>query len=116
MKINPQLITPEIYNKIFNEHETILISKLRFIAHDLMIEMGRRNNVSVENRKCICGQVETEEHFLSHCNLYNDIRNNFSITNQNIDILLSSIHYVKYISAITYKRKLIRDRSTHQLA
>ena len=45
-----------------------------------MIEQGRYNQISRENRHCLlCGsnQIEDEIHFLFHCSKYSIIRNNF---------------------------------------
>ena len=57
-----------------------MLVKLRISNHKLMIEIGRYNQVSKDNRTCpICGsnQIEDETHFLFYCSKYSSIRNEF---------------------------------------
>ena len=60
-----------------------LITKIRISAHSLAIETGRycKPNIAANERFCkFCkDQVEDEIHFLLHCPLYKDFRENNSI-------------------------------------
>ena len=54
--------------------------KLRISKHKLMIELGRYNQITRDNRNCpFCGsnQIEDEIHFLFHCSKCSLISNNF---------------------------------------
>ena len=55
-----------------------VICKLRISAHPLRIECGRYKNIQRSDRICLyCsqGKVEDEQHFISECSLYENIRN-----------------------------------------
>ena len=81
LQINPSLETPNIYKNINKHSDVSMIAGLRTSSHNLQIEMGRRTRTPKEERKCICGEVEDEEHFSLRCNLYTDIRRNHSVKN-----------------------------------
>ena len=58
------------------------IAKLRCSSHNLQIEKGRHINQPREQRLCrLCNsiEIETEEHFLLGCSLYQYLRNKFNI-------------------------------------
>ena len=64
--INPTLSQPKIYS--FNT-TTVKLQKttqLRLISHTLKIESGRHRRpvIPKQDRTCICGEVEDEEHFV----------------------------------------------------
>ena len=69
----------------FNMRKTI--AKLRCSNHCLEIEKGRHRNILKEDRYCnICtGKqiIEDEEHFLTKCNLYEDLKTKYQITSDN---------------------------------
>ena len=95
--------------------------KLRINNHKLMIEIGRYNQTTKDNRHCPfcgCNVIEDEVHFLFQCPTYSMIRNKFyykvktlipNITqlpvNGLINELMNSSNYsinilfIKYISA-----------------
>ena len=79
LEVNPHLQTPKIYNDVHRRNDVCMVSKLRTSAHNLQIEMGRRTGTARENRKCHCGQVEDEHHFLVQCPSYIDIRVKYNI-------------------------------------
>ena len=66
-----------------SKFERSLITKIRISAHSLAIETGRycKPKILANERFCkFCkDQVEDEIHFLLHCPLYKDIRENYSI-------------------------------------
>ena len=54
--------------------------KLRISNHELMIEIGRYNQTTKDNRHCPfcgCNVIEDEVHFLFQCPTYSMIRNKF---------------------------------------
>ena len=114
LQINPNLKIPDIYENIINNHQRNLTAKLRLVSHDLMIEVGRRTNILIENRRCLCGEIETEEHILLYCIYYANIRNNHSIIIQSIETILSNKQYSNYITEITTYRKTLREQSNQQ--
>ena len=65
------------------------LTKLRIIAHTLLIEKGRyhRPNISRNLRLCSsCNKIEDEEHFMLYCNQYDSLRKSlFSNLNINSD-------------------------------
>ena len=77
---------PEFYRSFKNEHtisnyldltrgtaERKALVKFRISNHKLIIEQGRYNQISGENRHCPhCGsnQIEDEIHFFFHCSKY----------------------------------------------
>ena len=95
--------------------------KLRISNHKLMIEIGRYNQTTKDNRHCpFCGYnvIEDEVHFLFQCPTYSMIRNKFyykvktlipNITQLPINVLINelmnssnyfiNIQFIKYISA-----------------
>ena len=95
--------------------------KLRISNHKLMIEIGRYNQTTKDNRYCpFCGSnlIEDEVHFLFQCPTYSMIRNKFyykvktlipNITQLPINGLINelmnssnyfiNIQFIKYISA-----------------
>ena len=57
--------------------EVSALAKFRLSSHSLQIELGRHNNIPVNNRictRCDCNAVDDEEHFLIHCSNFNDKR------------------------------------------
>ena len=65
------------------------ISKLRCSDHGLEVEKGRHQKIPREERKCkLCyiNNIETEEHFIFHCNTYDTIKakHDFKYTLENL--------------------------------
>ena len=61
---------------VINKNHRYALSKFRISAHDLMIEMGRYQNLSRDERKCLyCNEIEDEYHFLDKCLLFTKLRN-----------------------------------------
>ena len=113
-----------------NTSERRALVKLRISNHKLMIEIGRYNQVSKDNRTCpICGsnQIEDETHFLFYCSKYSSIRNEFYkkiqfqlpnikflpineliIELMNTSNYLINIHLIKFISScFDFRNKLL---------
>ena len=56
------------------------LAKLRCGNHSLMIEKGRHIKLPREDRKselCKNGDIETEEHFVMHCEMLNELREKY---------------------------------------
>ena len=74
-------LEPYVYKVINRSHRSIL-AQLRCGILPLKIETGRFTNVPVEFRLCLfCSDncIEDEEHFLFHCELYQEIRESFFV-------------------------------------
>ena len=75
----------ESYLNIIPSFETRReLCKFRVSNHKLQIEIGRHNNIAIENRLCAtCQEIEDEEHFLTKCTKYNNMRRELysSVTN-----------------------------------
>ena len=72
--LNPQMSVHPVYaaRPGVNELERISWSRLRLSAHSLAIEQGRwnrrgRGRLPIEERICICGEVQTEAHVFESC-------------------------------------------------
>ena len=104
--------------------------KLRISNHKLMIEIGRYNQTTEDNRHCPfcgCNVIEDEVRFLFQCPTYSMIRNKFyykvktlipNITQlpknglinelMNSSNYFSNIQFIKYISAcFDFRDKLL---------
>ena len=70
------------------------LTKLRVSNHKLMIELGRYNHISRDDRICpVCGsnKIKDEIHFLFYCSKYSIIRDNFF---HKIQTLIPSIRHL----------------------
>ena len=76
MNINPELSPHQIYSYTgnYNESRRIIFTKLRLSSHGLAIERGRWSRTPRDNRLCVCGQIQTEEHIICECIVSADIR------------------------------------------
>ena len=71
---NSDLITATIYSTdhLILEERRRAFTRFRVSSHSLTTETGRwnrrgRGRLSVEERLCPCGEVQTEEHVVTHC-------------------------------------------------
>ena len=67
----------ENYLNIKNVEYRKIMCKMRISAHNLEIEKGRYSNTEKEGRLCkVCklNEIETEEHFILNCTMYNNHR------------------------------------------
>ena len=58
-----------------NVKEVSALARFRLFSHSLLIELGRHNNTTINNRlctRCDYNAVHDEEHFLFHCSFFND--------------------------------------------
>ena len=85
-EFNPNFIVHDIYSvkTTVNELERISWTKLRLSAHSLAIETGRWNRrghgrLSIEERLCRCGLIQTERHVIEVCVLSQNVRNLFNV-------------------------------------
>ena len=58
---------------------------MRLSSHSLAVEVGRwnrrgRGSLPLEERLCICGQVQTEQHVIEMCPRTENIRRQWNIT------------------------------------
>ena len=107
-ELNPELVKCEIYNSTANipEYTRISCTRMRLSSHYLRIETGRWSRIPRENRLCICGQIQTEQHVLMECIHTETIRQQFPVINQcsTISELLNrDKQEMKDISLLCYK-------------
>ena len=106
LRINPLLETPSVYDTTYGHKNLSVVSKLRTSAHNLQIEMGRRTKTARENRKCHCGDVEDEEHFLTQCLRYEHVRRNHGVgVSTSWCAVLGDGIYANYINDLYVARK-----------
>ena len=93
--INPNVNVHTIYTQCdikINEIYRMSWTKLRLSAHSLAIESGRwnrrgRGRLPMEERLCVCGQVQTESHIIESCPISLNVRQKFNVTSVN-DLML----------------------------
>ena len=81
----------ESYLELPNYDIRKIIAKIRCSDHMLEIEKGRHRKIPREERVCkVCNdnEVETEDHFLTKCKLYDNIKTKHNITRTENSILL----------------------------
>lgn len=85
--VNPDLCVHEIYLKDIrvNEIERISWTRLRLSAHSLAIERGRwsrrgRGRLPLEERVCVCGQIQTEAHVIEDCPVTRLVRQRYNLS------------------------------------
>ena len=73
--------------------------KLRISNHKLMIEIGRYNQTTKDNRHCLfcgCNVMEDEVHFLFQCPTYCMITNEFYYVSQDSDSKYYPVTYERF--------------------
>ena len=83
-EINPTCSVHSLYvNKHnINEAHRIAFTRFRVSGHSLAIETGRwnrrgRGRLPLEERLCVCGEIQTERHVVQYCPVTLPIRNSF---------------------------------------
>ena len=81
LSMNPTLSRPDIYNRCIPSYKLLPVIRLRTVSHDLEIERARLkpHHIPQEQRLCSCGEMETEQHYVQHCNQYTHIRDKFDV-------------------------------------
>ena len=106
LEINPDLETPKIYHNIWSMNHVSMIAKLRTSSHNLQVEMGRRTRTARELRLCYCEKsVEDETHFLTECELYDEIRRQHRVVDISVAQILSDEKFIAFIAELFKKRK-----------
>ena len=74
-------------SRVINKRERSCLAKLRCGVAPLHIETGRYIGLPVHERRCpICdSDVESEIHFMMHCSIYVDLREQLFLSASNID-------------------------------
>lgn len=105
--INSDLSQHDIYTCLdSHERERISFSRLRLSSHRLKVETGRWSRIPQDQRLCVCGHIQTEEHVLTKCPETEVFRNNHSTLDYtNINNLMRS---QEYISLVSYCNKVLR--------
>ena len=87
-EISPSLSVNSVYNAKthINEHHRIAFTRFRVSAHSLAVEVGRwnrrgRGRLPLEERLCVCGQIQTEAHVVEQCTFTENLRQTYSFAN-----------------------------------
>ena len=106
--MNAGLGVHDIYSKkhIINENYRIALTRFRVSSHSLAIETGRwnrkgRGSLTIEERLCTCGQVQTEEHVIGHCPISQHLRDQYGFSS--IADLMSNKFSLEVSCKIIYK-------------
>ena len=74
-KIKKHIGFEEYLTDVTNVEHRVAMTKLKLSNHKLMIEVGRHDNIDINNRLCpSCSAIESESQFLLSCSLYSDLR------------------------------------------
>ena len=75
-EINPDLEVFPIYwsRKEIKEFHRVAVTRIRLSSHRLAIEKGRWSWLPHEERKCTCGEIQTERHIVNECERARDVR------------------------------------------
>ena len=93
----------ENYLNMKNIEYRKMITNIRISTHRLNIETGRYQNINKEERVCnLCNlnEIESEEHFLFKCPIYNQHRKTFSAELKsiyNVDLDKYGIEVIKML-------------------
>ena len=81
-QINPTLSVHPVYKSRtrINERYRVAFTRFRVSAHSLAVEVGRwnrrgRGRLPLEERLCVCGEIQTEVHVVEQCTLTQHLRN-----------------------------------------
>lgn len=85
--LNPNLSVHSVYNTkdIVSEHRRVAFTRFCVSAHSLAIEVGRRNRrgrgrLPIEERTCVCSQIQTEVHVTQQCILTQQLTDSCNIS------------------------------------
>lgn len=84
-EMNPGLVVHSLYKQkhVINEFHRVCFTRFRVSGHSLAVETGRwnrrgRGRLPIEERTCICGEIQTERHVAQECTLTQNIRETFN--------------------------------------
>jgi len=87
--LNPSLSVHPVYllkDATIQDYLRTVFTRCRLSSHKLKIETGRWARIAPEDRLCLCGNIQTEEHVLLHCVLTCHIRD---MSSSNIEFPIS---------------------------
>ena len=86
-EINPDLSVHDVYctKHSIPEIKRVSFTQFRLSAHSLAVEVGRwsrrgRGHLPLEERLCLCGDIQTEVHVVQHCPFTLHLRNNYNFS------------------------------------
>ena len=86
-EINPTLSSHPLYKAETHvrEHLRVAFTRFRVSSHSLAVEVGRwnrrgRGRLPLEERLCVCGQIQTEVHVTQYCTLTQHLRNTYNFS------------------------------------
>ena len=95
-----------------NELERMEWTRLRLSSHSLAIEVGRwnrrgRGRLPIEERLCVCGQIQTEQHVIEACPRTYPIRIQYNISSMS-DLLVERSDYANVCHIISLILKVFK--------
>ncbi len=108
--MNPELSLCSIYESTSQipEYTRIACTRMRLSSHYLKIETGRWARLAIEDRLCLCGKVQNEEHVMLECPLTADIRqmchvNQYQSVGEVLNLNNSQMHHVSLLCHNIFK-------------
>ena len=92
-ELNPELSTHKLYvqtSQYIPDSLRIAFTRLRLSSHRLRSETGRWSKTPRENRLCICGVLQDEQHILQ-CNENTEILHRYDYRNQDLQQLFANL-------------------------
>ena len=103
--INPNLEVHKVYTatNYIEESKRITFTRLRVSSHRLRIETGRWSRLEREDRLCVCGAIQDENHVLFRCTKTDAIRAKYAIDNdlyKDIGELMEKCEHMKLVNFV----------------
>ena len=112
LELNPTLARPAMYSIYVPTTKLHKTSQLRMISHNLEIELWRHKKpvTPKEQRLCLCGDIETENHFLFECQMYYHIRCKYNVNGFELSEVLDEAFTCDYVDELFECRKVAQNR------
>ncbi len=93
--------------------EFVACTRIRLSSHRLRVETGRWDRIPFENRTCLCGAVQTEEHvLLNELHIHESILFGFPGKSDDVIVINYCILYAKHY---IYLEKLKENKNQNKL-
>ena len=88
--MNPSLDLHPVYASNLAEHRRLAFTRIRLSSHHLTYERGRWSRTPPEDRRCLCGETQTDVHVLLLCPLTQGARQGHRVDGTSLQTLMAS--------------------------